>query len=568
MGPRVFISSTCYDLTSERSDIEKFIRSLGFAPVDNQKGTIPYRNEKRLEEYCYDAVKQIDMLVSIIGNNYGSESQKDNDFSISQMEVKEALKAKKQVFVFIKEDVLKEYNSFYKENKNIPNIKYLSVDNSKIYDFIDKIYSLNNNPDWGRINCIEGFKTVNDLKQYIKNQWAALLKSFLDEQTESFINFKKSFYGFEQLGIVGTVNKLFGSKFEPQKCMEETESKLYFMGLQGSKWVNDLEKLERFLSKCELNKGKVRFLMINPQSKSYEDLKNRRKETLQNETTKIFLRLVNKYSCLKVRYYDFIPNFRLTFVDENTLAVSKYAHEQEEYRKTKQGWDAPHLIIQKDNCDYSLYNPFFSYYEDIWDKSIKVTDLNPLRIEKSKIGVIHGRFQGLHHGHMEYLLEGKKRCDFLYIGITNPGPSLTKENAADLKRSEPEENPFTYYERMIMLIDAMVEAGIKRNEFEIVPFPINFPELIRFYVPMDALFFITIYDDWGEFKLETLKSLGVKTDLMWKKTLDERFTTGKNVRKFIAENESWEHLVPKSVAAYIKNHQLDLRIKQLKNGNI
>ena len=189
-------------------------------------------------------------------------------------------------------------------------------------------------------------------------------------------------------------------------------------------------------------------------------------------------------------------------------------------------------------------------------------------MEKYKIGVIHGRFQGLHFGHMEYLLEGKKRCNLLYIGITNPDPGLTNDNIADLKRSKPEENPFTFYERMTMLRDAMIEAGVERNEFEIVPFPINFPELIKFYVPMNALFFITIYDDWGKHKLDTLKSLGVKTDLMWTRSLEERFTTGKDVRKLIANNEPWEHLLPVSVSMYIKNNKLDLRIKELKNGNI
>lgn len=182
-----------------------------------------------------------------------------------------------------------------------------------------------------------------------------------------------------------------------------------------------------------------------------------------------------------------------------------------------------------------------------------------------KAGVIHGRFQGLHHGHMEYLLEGKKRCDFLYIGITNPDPGLTKENTADTKRSMPEENPFTYYERMIMLRDAMLEAGIKRSEFEIVPFPINVPELIKFYVPLNALFFVTIYDEWGKHKLDTLNSLGVTTDLMWTRNLKERFTTGKDVRKLIAAEQPWEHLLPVSVTKYIKNNNLDLRIKELKN---
>lgn len=189
-------------------------------------------------------------------------------------------------------------------------------------------------------------------------------------------------------------------------------------------------------------------------------------------------------------------------------------------------------------------------------------------MKKVVVGVIHGRFQGLHFGHMEYLLEAKKRCNYLIIGITNPDPGLTKDNIADLKRSKPEENPFTYFERFIMLRDAMIESGIERSEFEIVPFPINIPELIKYYVPMDALFFITIYDDWGKHKLSTFKELGVRTDLMWTRTLDERFTTGKDVRKLIAMNEPWEHLLPSSVVKYIKINKLDLRIKELKNENL
>lgn len=189
-------------------------------------------------------------------------------------------------------------------------------------------------------------------------------------------------------------------------------------------------------------------------------------------------------------------------------------------------------------------------------------------MQREKIGVIHGRFQGLHYGHMEYLLEGKKRCDFLYIGITSPDPGLTKEHETDLQRSKPEENPFTYFERMAMIKAAMIEAGISVKEFEIVPFPINLPELIKYYVPLDALFFITVYDEWGKHKMATIQDLGCKTDLMWTRTLDQRFTTGKMVRKLIAAGEPWEHLTPISVTNFIKEHNLDLRIKKLKNVNI
>jgi len=188
-------------------------------------------------------------------------------------------------------------------------------------------------------------------------------------------------------------------------------------------------------------------------------------------------------------------------------------------------------------------------------------------MEKVKSGVIHGRFQGLHYGHMEYLLAGKERCDFLYIGITNPDPKLSDENMNDLKRTESIANPFTYFERAEMLIRAMLEHGVKREEFEIVPFPINFPELIKYYTPLDALYFVTVYDEWGKHKLKTIQDLGCKTDLMWVRTMDERFSTGKEVRNFIATDTEWEQLVPKSVAKYIKDNKLDLRIKNINNGN-
>jgi cytidyltransferase-like protein len=183
--------------------------------------------------------------------------------------------------------------------------------------------------------------------------------------------------------------------------------------------------------------------------------------------------------------------------------------------------------------------------------------------QRAKQGVIHGRFQGLHFGHIEYLLAGKERCDFLFIGITNPDPSLTQENSKDLKRSEMIANPFTYYERALMIRDAMIEHRVPRYEFEIIPFPINHPELIKYYAPLDALFFVTVYDEWGAHKLKTLQELGCKTDLMWTRTMAERFSTGKEVRALIANGERWEHLTPPSVAEYIKKNNLDKRLKKI-----
>jgi nicotinamide mononucleotide adenylyltransferase len=118
--------------------------------------------------------------------------------------------------------------------------------------------------------------------------------------------------------------------------------------------------------------------------------------------------------------------------------------------------------------------------------------------------VVRGRFQPFHLDHLKYALESKRRCDFLLVGVTNPDPSLTKPDAADPARSLPKSNPFTYYERMIIARESLLEAGIPREPFDIVPFPINRRGLWDYYVPSAAVVYMTISDEWGRKKRKEL----------------------------------------------------------------
>ena len=178
-----------------------------------------------------------------------------------------------------------------------------------------------------------------------------------------------------------------------------------------------------------------------------------------------------------------------------------------------------------------------------------------------KTGVIHGRFQVLHNDHLKYLLAGKKRCEHLVVGITNPDPVMTKEDKVDLARSSLLSNPLTYYERQQMVRSALAETGLTLKDFCVVPFPINFPELYKFYVPMDAVFFLTIYDAWGERKLSMFSELGLKTDVLWRCKLEEKGLSSTDIRSMIANDEKWQPLVPKSVAKLIKEFDLKKRLK-------
>jgi nicotinamide mononucleotide adenylyltransferase len=179
------------------------------------------------------------------------------------------------------------------------------------------------------------------------------------------------------------------------------------------------------------------------------------------------------------------------------------------------------------------------------------------------IGVIHGRFQPLHLDHMQYIISGFKKVDYMYVGITNPDPLLTKNDSTDQNRSLPKSNPCTYYERLLMIQGALFDRGYTSNQFCVVPFPINIPELWQYYVPFNATFFVSIYDEWGQKKLSLFQSNGLKTDVLYRKRLEDKRINGTEVRLRIATNNNWEELLPEATTQVIREFNIQKRIQDL-----
>jgi nicotinamide-nucleotide adenylyltransferase len=178
-------------------------------------------------------------------------------------------------------------------------------------------------------------------------------------------------------------------------------------------------------------------------------------------------------------------------------------------------------------------------------------------------GVIHGRFQVLHNDHLKYLLAGKERCRHLVVGITNPDPTLTREDPADPNRSQVLSNPLTYFERYVMVRETLNQAGLTDAAFSVVPFPINVPELYRYYVPVAATFFLTIYDDWGRKKRERFLKLGLTTEILWERPSHEKGLSGADIRQRMTERRAWEHLVPESTQRLVKKWEIPGRLRKL-----
>ena len=158
-------------------------------------------------------------------------------------------------------------------------------------------------------------------------------------------------------------------------------------------------------------------------------------------------------------------------------------------------------------------------------------------------GMIHGRFQPFHNGHLEYLRGAAARCDEVWVGITNPDPTRVKEEPSDPLRHLPESNPYTYAERLLMVKAVAADEGVTVH---VIPFPVNEPELWHAYVPPEVTQFIRLFSDWGGTKLDRFRDAGYEVVVLDEGA--EKEVSGADVRAALRVGGDWRSLVPPGVA--------------------
>ena len=165
-------------------------------------------------------------------------------------------------------------------------------------------------------------------------------------------------------------------------------------------------------------------------------------------------------------------------------------------------------------------------------------------------GMVHGRFQPFHNGHLEYLKAAAERCDEVFVGITNPDPERIRPEASDPLRHLPESNPYSYVERLLMVKAAALDGGLELERVHVVPFPVNEPELWPAYVPEDVTQFIRLFSEWGGTKLDRLRLAGYEVVVLDEGA--EKGISGADVRAALRQGGDWESLVPPGVAALLR----------------
>jgi hypothetical protein len=188
--PRIFVSSTYYDLKHIRSNIEAFIKQMGYEAILFESGDIPFHHDKPLDESCYREIENSHIQILIIGGRYGSKVSEevdeerdidDNDIykhynSITKTEYLTAREKGIPIFIFVEKGVFAEYQTF-KQNRDNETITYAHVDSVNVFRLLDEIIFQRTN------NFVKDFEHFDDIQSWLKDQWAGLFADFLTNKS-------------------------------------------------------------------------------------------------------------------------------------------------------------------------------------------------------------------------------------------------------------------------------------------------------------------------------------------------------------------------------------------------
>jgi Domain of unknown function (DUF4062) len=184
--PRIFVSSTFYDLRFVRADLAILEEHIGVEVVRFETGAVPYHTAETLPEACCKEIDNCHILVSVIGGRYGSvvaqpsESadgrSSNRSISISRLEVERAVKSGLLLFAFVEADVYALHPTYLNNRSMANKIVWPSVDDIRVFEFIEYIHNLP-----GR-NPIFPFRTPREIQDMLRVQLAGLFCDLLQRE--------------------------------------------------------------------------------------------------------------------------------------------------------------------------------------------------------------------------------------------------------------------------------------------------------------------------------------------------------------------------------------------------
>ncbi len=166
--PRIFLSSTCYDLSIIRDELTRFLEERGFEVINSEKSSFGVTPGLHSHSACLEAVNEADYLLLIIGRRRGG-TYIGSEKSITNEEYNRAVSLGIPCIVCVLREVF-DYIKTYKKNPGADHSHI--VDDVRIFHFIEYIASGHSD------NWIHKFETIDDLKKILTAQFAHYLYLF------------------------------------------------------------------------------------------------------------------------------------------------------------------------------------------------------------------------------------------------------------------------------------------------------------------------------------------------------------------------------------------------------
>lgn len=178
------------------------------------------------------------------------------------------------------------------------------------------------------------------------------------------------------------------------------------------------------------------------------------------------------------------------------------------------------------------------------------------------VGSVHGRFQPFHNDHLRYTLAASERVDYLLVGLTQPDIGNLHWTPGAMHRDNLVDNPLTYFERLVIIEEALVDAGLSRDHFSIVPFPIETPHKLPYFVDLGVPAYTTICEEWNRQKISMLEDVGYAVHVLWESK--EKSVNGSEIRRQIAAgSREWIEAVPSATVRAIDEWNISERLARL-----
>ena len=171
-----------------------------------------------------------------------------------------------------------------------------------------------------------------------------------------------------------------------------------------------------------------------------------------------------------------------------------------------------------------------------------------------RVGLLVGRFQPFHLGHLEAVRYALKKVAYLYVVV------------GSAQRSHERDNPFTAGERIAMIKSALDANGVDPSKWMAIPIADadSHSLWVSSVVSMVPKFDVVFTNDALTFLLFKEEGMEVRAVPY----LDRSRYSATNVRDRILERKDWESLVPPEVAKLVKRFGGVERVRALKRKDL